>query len=430
MQLLAEPLTDDGNVTDAEINAQRAALVNGLDALNGGDASQSVLRLSMMGVLFKANHNTSPASYAWGAGGCTDCHAPGAGFYNGTYETKPRDLTISYTAGGSQMVPFTKVNPEAQISDMHPNTFTKGKTRSIAALIASGPNTTMRDIDRSELLYETSFGDGDHIGVDGNTYSDRANWIAYMDGITAAAYGIGVTENANIAAINGDAGVGPDTPIQIIMDDPAAGVTVPMVATAAAGAGNYWYGWISTDVNGYHGGEGEAGHRGIILGSDGSGTTTMNSSNLADYVGTTVSKTFYSYGTHTVTLYMLDEELNLSMDYQKVEIVKPGVSTVIANGGTVPVQNFTGTGACFTTYTTTVDVSNLPTGTDEILVDFNDGHSEYVSGIVSGAVSVDHDFELYKTDFNVSVTAIAADGTNLGNARGVITPDTSGTACP
>ena len=127
-------LTHDGVVTDAEITAQKAALhaylpTVGIALDTRGDAAiEAKLKLSFMGVLFRANHGTSPASVAWGAGGCTDCHGDGAGFYNGTFVQKPRDLDISWTnwdgvskdwsaiGGGKpkwrQVVPFTKVNKD------------------------------------------------------------------------------------------------------------------------------------------------------------------------------------------------------------------------------------------------------------------------------------------------------------------------------
>jgi hypothetical protein len=127
-------LTHDGVITDAEISAQKAALISYLPTVGinldpaGTGATVNKLKLSFMGVLFRANHGTSPASVAWGAGGCTDCHGADAGFYNGSYDMKPRDLDASWTnwdgsskdnsaIGGKkpkwrQVVPFTKVNKD------------------------------------------------------------------------------------------------------------------------------------------------------------------------------------------------------------------------------------------------------------------------------------------------------------------------------
>ncbi|MCF8057293.1 MAG: hypothetical protein K9K37_11735 [Desulfocapsa sp.] len=117
-------LTHDGVIDDAEIAAQRSALMSGLGTY-GIDTTGAKLKLSLMGVMFKANHGVSPAANAWGAGGCKDCHGADKGFYNGAYDMKPLNLTASWTnsmgvnddtaVGGKKpkwnyVVPFTKVN--------------------------------------------------------------------------------------------------------------------------------------------------------------------------------------------------------------------------------------------------------------------------------------------------------------------------------
>gem|GEM_PF-2528815 len=129
-----EVLTHDGVITHSEISAQKSALTTYLSTdFPGGpgvfDPSVRApkLKLSFMGVFFKANHGTSPKENAWGAGGCSDCHGADKGFYNGSYALKPRDLTISWNnnsgntddtaIGGkkpkwSHVVPFTKVNTD------------------------------------------------------------------------------------------------------------------------------------------------------------------------------------------------------------------------------------------------------------------------------------------------------------------------------
>ena len=130
------PLTEDGNMTGADIGAQKSAMMNGTTGLAayGIDMASHTpkLKLSFMGVMFKANHGTSPAKYAYGSGGCADCHSVNGGFYNGGYDLKPRDLTASWdnfvpnaagktfdnsAIGGGKpkwkhVVPFTKVNTD------------------------------------------------------------------------------------------------------------------------------------------------------------------------------------------------------------------------------------------------------------------------------------------------------------------------------
>lgn len=64
-------------------------------------------------------------------------------------------LNISWTAG-TQVTPFASVNGSTQPSDFHPGVKEKSGVRSIAVQFASN-GTTIRDIDRSEGLYENAF---------------------------------------------------------------------------------------------------------------------------------------------------------------------------------------------------------------------------------------------------------------------------------
>jgi hypothetical protein len=239
-------LTHDGVVTDAEIDAQRAALfayltqdtgvlpgttagdeisdTNGkpfttaaAGSTLGADWSAGKLKLSFMGAPFLANHNTSPKAYAWGAGGCTDCHGDGAGFYNGTYELKGRDLNIGWdntspTGENKYVVPFTKVNKanytgrdtstvplgaekaDWQFTDYHPTVFAKGlKGRSIAIRVAHGGTDTLRDIDRSELIYENDStlagAPGARIMIDGTTAGTRTDIVTDLNSAPGVATG-------------------------------------------------------------------------------------------------------------------------------------------------------------------------------------------------------------------------------------------------
>ena len=118
-----QALTADGNMSEAQIMAQKTALRNYLNGIGIGDSAK--LKLSLMGVFFKSSHGTTPAANAWGAGGCKDCHGVDKGFYNGPYDLKPRDLQASWVnnagtvdnsavEGGAPnwkyVVPFTMVN--------------------------------------------------------------------------------------------------------------------------------------------------------------------------------------------------------------------------------------------------------------------------------------------------------------------------------
>lgn len=181
---LAE-LTNSGNMTDAKINAQRTGLITYLDnqGLNGTGAT---LRLSWMGVLFRSNHGVSPAANAWGASGCTDCHAADAGFYNDDIDLAPRDLTMNYTAS-TQRTPFTKVNGGSQKTDFHPMIHPKdhkGK-RSIAVQVANGGTNAGFVKDRSVFLYEEDMSVLPRTSVNGGSaMTTRAAFVSYLNGLT------------------------------------------------------------------------------------------------------------------------------------------------------------------------------------------------------------------------------------------------------
>ena len=208
------PLTADGNVTATDINDQRTALFNYLTTdINDDNVSDTTgtaipagytagkLKLCFMGVPFIANHNTSPAANAFGSGGCIDCHADGAGFYNGNYELKGRDLTITLPAGGGHGTPYTKVNSDKAVTNFHPKVFVKGlKERSIPVRIHQGD--TMRDIDRSELLYDSR--DVTAIALD----TDPIDARVMTNGVVAATRAEVVAELNNLASFKpwGDAG--------------------------------------------------------------------------------------------------------------------------------------------------------------------------------------------------------------------------------
>ncbi|MCK9295604.1 MAG: hypothetical protein M0P70_11030 [Desulfobulbaceae bacterium] len=201
------PLTADGIVDATEVNTQRAALkaylpTVGINLDPNGTGAQDKLKLTFMGVMFKVNHNVNPARYAWGAGGCTDCHGPDKGFYNGAYELKGRDLTINFAA--TDAVPLTKVNMDDynadgafgnlpadwQMTDFHPSLFAKaaqGNARTIALSVRNAANTSMRPIDRSEALWETDFTpansgyDGTIITTQDGPKASRAEYVDYLN---------------------------------------------------------------------------------------------------------------------------------------------------------------------------------------------------------------------------------------------------------
>ena len=169
-------------------------------------------QMNFMQQQFVVEHGVSRANVAWGAKGCIDCHAPytevggvrtAGGFYNGAYKLKAKEGTFEFSSGfvngygepagagmvnpaaphhdpmdpmayGSQpnymqVAPFYMVNNMTGPTDFHPYLYERGTKfndsnkllRSLAVDVTSsyeayGPRT-VRDIDRSEMLYENAF---------------------------------------------------------------------------------------------------------------------------------------------------------------------------------------------------------------------------------------------------------------------------------
>ena len=160
-------LTHDGVITETEVGAHISQLT---DVLASKVATQPTngwkVKLSIMGVPFKVNHGVSPKQYAYGSvnngNGCADCHSsavdvngyPVADFYQGNYEFKGDDLTVSWNSA-TQVAPLTKANGFAEATDFHPNLKTKDAKRTIARRIMDG--NTLHGLDRSALIYEDTF---------------------------------------------------------------------------------------------------------------------------------------------------------------------------------------------------------------------------------------------------------------------------------
>ncbi|WP_224963142.1 PKD domain-containing protein [Geomonas subterranea] len=133
-------------------------------------------KMSFLMVPFKASHNIArTATMAWGKGGCSDCHGANKGFYNGAYpilgnmsgvDTNGKNKFRFYS---NQVTTFTKVNGLADITDSHPSVVTKKGDRTVPVTLLTkfdGPyvpnasavdNQTLRNIDRSEVIYEGTF---------------------------------------------------------------------------------------------------------------------------------------------------------------------------------------------------------------------------------------------------------------------------------
>ena len=169
-----------GIITPADIQVR-------LDAMNAGFSPDANILLCNMTVPFKVTHNVSPAIYALGHS-CGDCHGGPAGIFNGLYELQGDAMNLTYDA--TQTTPLTRVNPATtnDLTDVHFNLKNKTNTRSIPRVVFHARGN-MPPIDRSEFLYEDDLtvSVGNITGVDGNVYTTKADWVAYLNGITATA---------------------------------------------------------------------------------------------------------------------------------------------------------------------------------------------------------------------------------------------------
>jgi len=162
-------ITHDGVVTAAEIATQSGKIGTGLKALlgNTSDANTYIIpKLSFLMVPFKASHNIASADRAWGKNGCKECHADGAGFYNGAYPING-NMDGNFSFNSNQVTTYTKVNGLVDVTDSHPSVMNKLNTRTVPIPILTKfdtpyvqtmtPGQTLRNIDRSEVLYENTF---------------------------------------------------------------------------------------------------------------------------------------------------------------------------------------------------------------------------------------------------------------------------------
>ncbi len=177
----------DGSwVNESEVGAMMNMLkgdgtgANGIKKLLGitdpNNDKKLLPKISFLMVPFKASHNIAPAeTFAWGKGGCVDCHGTDKGFYNGAYPIRGnmdgQDANGNFLLRwkSNQVSTFTKVNGLNDVTDSHPNVVTKKGDRTVpvpmltkfdnpyTADASAVANQTLRNIDRSEVIYEQTF---------------------------------------------------------------------------------------------------------------------------------------------------------------------------------------------------------------------------------------------------------------------------------
>jgi hypothetical protein len=188
---------------DTSGNVDNATIRNRLDTFSLALAPETI-KLCAMVVPFKVTHNVSPAIYALGHN-CNDCHNAAAGIFNGNYDLQGKDMTLTYTANSTTCA-LTKVNNGVDPTDFHFNVVTKLGNRAIPRQVFSAANN-MPPVPRSYFLYEDdlTISSGGITSVKGTpvTYTTRAGWIAYLNGITPDAR---VWPDANVTVTGADAG--------------------------------------------------------------------------------------------------------------------------------------------------------------------------------------------------------------------------------
>ncbi|MBJ6801108.1 PKD domain-containing protein [Geomonas propionica] len=170
----------NGDSTGTASAGDQTKLSGGLKQLLGiSDANNDyklIPKLSVLMVPFKASHNIArTATMAWGKGGCSDCHGDKKGFYNGAYPILGNMSGVDsngknkFRFYSNQVTTFTKVNGLADTTDSHPSVVTKKGDRTVPVTLLTkfdGPyvnntlavdNQTLRNIDRSEVIYEATF---------------------------------------------------------------------------------------------------------------------------------------------------------------------------------------------------------------------------------------------------------------------------------
>ncbi|PLX84871.1 MAG: hypothetical protein C0618_11030, partial [Desulfuromonas sp.] len=159
-------LLADGVSTGVEVADHITDLKATLDTMTGITGKTQKLKLSWVTVAFTMSHQIEPAAEAFGAGGCTDCHGSDA-FYGGTIDMEGYG---QFGFNADQTTPMTKVQGGTEKTFGHPNMKDKFGFISIPLMNNNGTDVTngagavpadstnvIRDMDRSEGLYEVTF---------------------------------------------------------------------------------------------------------------------------------------------------------------------------------------------------------------------------------------------------------------------------------
>jgi len=372
-----------GDVTPAEIQERIDAITAHFDALNGVSPTNPDpmvhpwIRLGIVVVPFKNDHNVGPADHALGSNGCTDCHNsnPGEGMFSRNYRMQG-DLMTNLEATGPDMSGTPATNPfygyptqvmpfgmdmtgahNPPMNDYSWFTVDRNNNEIWASVFSlpTGASSTqqLRDMTTSELLYNVD----DQLTPVGTTtpLADRAAWVTYLNNINAAAYNISPT--AAITSL--------PTTIQV-------GTTIPLNAVASAAAGSAYY-WTVNDV---------------------SAATVANTGVDPDdpAPGQTSSWTFTIPGTWKVMLTVVGPNGDVVQSAESIQVLRQLAATSASASGMV-----SGSASA------TINLSNIPAH-DQISFFFGDGTRLSVAdgdGVTAGgSLSQAHSYRLRDTFFD------------------------------
>ncbi len=362
-------LTSDelGDVSPTDIQDRINAITayfdvrNGVDPMNPDPMVHPWIRLGIVVVPFRIDHNIGPAAKALGSNGCIDCHNPnpGEGMFSSMYRLQG-DNMINLEANIPDMnpaSPFYGYPTQIMPFGMNPANMSNGSGlppmndfpwfvidrdgEEIWASVFSlptGPTPTMqlRDMQTSELLYNPNV---TYTPIDGAPVADRNAWVSYLDNINPAVYAVAPTSSFEIDIDQG----GSTAPVAVSVDVPVAvaipvttiekETTVDLLADASAAEGSLYF-WSVND---------------------------KPADPALPLIGETLTYAFDIPGTWRVMLTVIGPEGDLVQSVTRVEVARNLAATTALVSGTA-----SGSASA------TIDLSNIPAH-DQLYYFFGDG---------------------------------------------------------
>lgn len=360
-------LTSDelGDVSPTDIQDRINAITayfdvrNGVDPFDPNPMVHPWIRLGIVVVPFRIDHNIGPADKALGSNGCIDCHNPnpGEGMFSSMYRMQG-DNMIDLRASMPDMdpaSPFYGFPTQIMPFGMNPANMSNGSGlppmndfpwfvidrdgEEIWASVFSLPSdmsgtNVLRDMQTSELLYNPNV---QYTPIGGTAVADRNAWVSYLDNIDPAVYAVAPTSSfeldtdQNGSADTVDASVNVPVAVAVPVTTIEMETTVDLLADASAAEGSLYF-WSVND---------------------------KPADPALPLVGETLTYDFDIPGTWRVMLTVIGPEGDLVQSVSKVEVSRHLASTVV---GAVTVAS----------PQVTIDLSNIPAHED-LYFFFGDG---------------------------------------------------------